>query len=100
MMKREVLEYIIVPPYERVSQVAASAERLKDYLSRRFPGYGFRIADFAPVGDDDEFCILPIMNFLNPDGRSIMCEPPSRWFMADIAQACREFDFTGKKFAA
>jgi len=100
MMKREVLEYIIVPPYERASQVAASAERLKDYLSRRFPGYGFRIADFAPVGDDDEFCVLPIMNFLNPDGRSVMCEPPSRWFMADIAQACREFDFTGNKFAA
>lgn len=99
-MTREVLEYIIVPPNERASEVAASAERLKDHLSRKFPGYSFKVSGFVPVGDEDEFCVVPVMNYLSPEGRSLMCEQPSRWFMADIAQACRDFDFKGSRFAA
>ncbi|MGI8390511.1 hypothetical protein [Brucella anthropi] len=99
-MTREVLEYIIVPPYERASEVAASAERLKDHLSRKFPGYSFKVSGFVPVGDEDEFCVVPVMNYLSPEGRSLMCEQPSRWFMADIAQACKNFDFTGSRCAA
>ncbi len=99
-MSREVLEYIIVPPYERASEVAASSERLKDHLLRKFPGYSFKISGFVPVGDEEEFCVLPIMNYLSPDGRSLMCEQPNRWFMADIAQACRDFDYTGNRCAA
>jgi len=99
-MTREVLEYIIVPPYERAAQVADSAERLKDHLTRKFPGYSFKISGFVPVGDEEEFCVLPIMNYLSPDGRSLMCEQPNRWFMADIAQACRDFDYTGNRCAA
>ncbi len=99
-MTREVLEFIIVPPYERAAEVAASSERLKDHLLRKFPGYNFRVSDFVPVGDEEEFCVVPIMNYLSPDGRSLMCEQPNRWFMADIAQACRDFDYTGNRCAA
>lgn len=91
-MSREVLEYIIVPPYERAAEVAASSAQLKDHLSRKFPGYSFKISDFVPVGDEEEFCVLPIMNYLDPDGRSVMCAEPSRWLMRDIAQACLEFE--------
>lgn len=99
-MAQEVLEFIIVPPYEKALQVSQASERLKDYLLRRFPGYGFKVSDFAPVGDEDEFCIVPIMNYLDPEGKMRMCEAPSRWFMLDIAQACREFDLTGNRYAA
>lgn len=100
-MNREVLEFIIVPPYEQRAAVAAAKERFEDYLARRFPGFKFRVGPFAPVGDDEMFCVLPIMNFLGEGGKSYMCEEPSRWFMRDIAQACSDFDLTGwRSFAA
>lgn len=99
--EREVLEFIIVPPFERRAAVAAVKERLEHHLICRFPGYGFKVGPFAPVGDDEEFCVLPIMNFLGDDGRSYMCLPPKRWFVQEIADACREFDVNGlRHFAA
>jgi hypothetical protein len=93
--EREVLEFIIVPPYEKRAAVAAAKDQLANYLERRFPGYQFRIGGFAPVGDEDAFCVLPLMNFLGDDGKSYMCEEPKRWFVQEIADACRKFDLKG-----
>lgn len=100
-IEREVLEFIIVPPYARRSEIFASKERMEAYLGNRFPGYGFKVARLGPVGDDEDFCILPIMNFLGDDGHSYMCSPPKPWFVCEIAAACREFDAQGRRsFAA
>ncbi len=90
--ERDVIQYIIVPPFEQRDKVIASKERLEHYLDNRFPGNSFKVARFAPIGDDLEFCVLPVMNFVGDDGNSYMCKEPKRWFMTDIAQACREFD--------
>lgn len=99
--EREVLEFIIVPPYEKRAAVAAAKDRLANYLERRFPGYRFKIGGFAPVGDEDAFCVLPVMNFLGDDGKSYMCEEPMRWFVREIANACQAFDLEGfRSFAA
>lgn len=99
--EREVLEFIIVPPFEQRAAVAAAKERFESYLANRFPGYSFRIGPFAPVGDEEEFSVLPIMNFPGDDGRSYMCTPPKRWFLQEIADACAGFDLKGKRsFAA
>ncbi len=92
-MNREVLEFIIVPPYEQRAAVAAAKERFEDYLCRSFPGYTFRIGPFAPVGDDDAFCVLPLMNFVDDEGKMRMCDEPSRWLLRDINQACQNFGF-------
>jgi hypothetical protein len=100
-MTREVLAFIIVPPFQQRAAVAAAKERFEDYLSRRFPGYDMKVGPFAPVGDDEDFCILPVMNYPGPNGESFMCEPPKRWFLQEIAAACQEFDLRGKRnFAA
>ncbi len=100
-IEREVLEFIIVPPFDQRAAVTAAKDRLENYLSQRFPGYAFKVGPFAPVGDDEEFCILPLMNFIGDDGNSYMCIPPKRWLLQDIANACREFDLKGlRHFAA
>lgn len=100
-IEREVLQFIIVPPYEQRAAVAAAKERMEDYLGRLFPGYRFKVGPFAPVGSGEEFCVLPIMNFLGDDGKSYMCDPPPRWFLQEIADACRLFDLKGlRHFAA
>lgn len=100
-IEREVLSFIIVPPFEQRAEVIAAKERFEDYLSRRFPGYDFTICPIVPVADDEEFCILPVMNYPGPDGKSYMCEPPRRWLLQDIASACVDFDLHGKRsFAA
>jgi hypothetical protein len=100
-IERDVLEFIIVPPFARRAEIHASKERMEAYMGNRFPGYSFKVAQFAPVGDDEEFCILPIMNFAGDDGASYMCVPPKPWFTAEIAAACRVFDQNGKRhFAA
>jgi hypothetical protein len=99
--EREVLEFIIVPPYEQREAVAAAKERLVNYLGRKFPGYSFKVGPFAPVGDEDCFCVLPVMNFLSADGKSYMCEEPKRWLLQEIASACSKLDLTGmRSFAA
>lgn len=100
-MSREVLEFIIVPPYEQRAAVAAAKERLENFLSHSFPGYSFKVGPFAPVGDEDRFCVLPLMNFVGDDGKSYMCEEPKRWLLQEIANACGRFDLEGKRsFAA
>ncbi len=90
--ERDVIQYIIVPPYEQRDKVVASKERLEHYLSDRFPGNSFTVARFAPIGDGEEFCVLPIMNFVGDDGSSYMCKEPKRWFIREVAQACWEFE--------
>jgi hypothetical protein len=92
-MTKEVLHFIVVPPFSKRSAVAAVKDRVENYLSRQFPGYEFTVGPFAPVGNDDAFCILPVMNFAGPDGKSYMCDPPRRWFIQEIAEACASFNF-------
>ncbi|WLS01710.1 hypothetical protein [Shinella oryzae] len=89
--EKEVLEFIIVPPYTRRAEIFAAKERMEAYLGNRFPGYSFKVARLGPVGDDDDFCVLPVMNFLGDDGRSYMCSEPKSWFVGDIAASCRSF---------
>lgn len=100
-MSREVLEFIIVPPFSKRAEVDAAKERLVAYLGYHFPGYTFKVARFVPVVDEDRFTVLPVMNFVGDDGKSFMCEQPRRWLIRDIADACAMFKLTGKKsFAA
>lgn len=100
-IERDVLEFIIVPPYARRSSIFASKERMEAYLRNRFSGYSFKVARLGPVGEDDDFCVIPIMNFFGDDGQTYMCNEPKPWLMAEIAAACREFDALGKQsFAA
>ncbi|MGO8422301.1 hypothetical protein ACC807_11245 [Rhizobium ruizarguesonis] len=98
--EREVLEFIIVPPFEQRAAVAAAKERFENYLGNRFPGYRFKVGPFAPVGDDEEFYVLPVMNFPGDDGENHMCTPPKRWFLSEIAEACRVFRASGARSLA
>ncbi|WJR66989.1 hypothetical protein QTA58_22835 [Neorhizobium sp. CSC1952] len=100
-MDREVLEFIIVPPFDRRHEITNSRERMEHYLGNRFPGYSFKLVAFAPVGDEDDFRVLPVMNFIDGEGVSRMCEEPKRWLLQEIGAACSEFELKGKRsFAA
>lgn len=91
MINKEVTEFIVVPPYERTAEVLRSKDRFKDYLARKFPGYVFNIVDFSPVGEDEDFHIIPSMMFMLPDGNLEMCEKPPRWLLREMASACQDF---------
>jgi predicted deacetylase len=86
MKHTAVMQFVIVPPFHKRDKIAAVEKRFAEYLTRRFRGYEFRIAGFAPVGDtdDDEFHVLPVMNFIDDEGRSRMCDEPQRWVMTEI----------------
>lgn len=100
-MSKEVLEFIVVPPFSKRAEVDATKERLIAYLGYQFPGYTFKIGPFVPVGDEDRFTVLPVMNFVGDDGKSRMCDEPKRWFLQEIANACASFELNGKRsFAA
>lgn len=100
MIEREVTEFVVVPPYAERHLVEAAKERMKHYLENRFPGYTFRIAQFAPVGDEGDFCVVPMIGFVGDDGKSRLCDQPKRWLVLDIQQACREFDWRGRQHCA
>lgn len=100
-IEQDVLEFIIVPPYARRSEIFAAKERMEAYLGNRFPGYSFKIARLGPVGDDEDFCVIPVMNFIDGEGVSRMCNEPKSWLIAEIGAACRAFDQNGTRhFAA
>ncbi len=96
MTSAEVLEFVIVPPYHQRDKVAAAAKSFSEFLRRRFRGYSFSVCGFAPVGhpDDEEYYVLPVMNFIDDEGCSRMCAPPQAWLISEIATACREFDLS------
>lgn len=100
MGNRDVVEFIIVPPFSRRDEIGRARERLQHFLSAKFPGYTFKVPGFVPVGEEDEFTVMPIMNFCGDDGKSYMCTPPKRWFVAEIAAACDEFDRDGRQGCA
>ncbi|MDQ1183557.1 hypothetical protein [Agrobacterium larrymoorei] len=92
MRENEVLEFIVVPPYHRRNEFAASEGSFVDFLKRRFRGYSFKIAGVAPIGGDDEgFHIFPVMNFVDDSGAMRMCEPVQPWFVREIEEACVEY---------
>lgn len=90
--EHDVLEFIIVPPYARRATTVASKERMEAYLGNRFRAYTFRVAAFAPVDGEDSFSVLPVMNFIDDEGRMLMCAEPRTWVMREIAAACDDFD--------
>lgn len=100
MRESDVKEFVVIPPEEQIESLLRSRERFVDYMTRRFPAYMFRVAPFVPIGDAEEFSILPIMNYVGDDGGSYACNPPCRWVMSEIAQACREFDEEGVRSSA
>ena len=88
----DVLEFIIVPPYARRATTVLERERMEFYLGNRFRAYTFRIAAFAPVGEEDVFNVIPVMNFVDDEGQMRMCAEPRSWVVREIADACQEFD--------
>lgn len=100
MSEREVLEFVIVPPYPKRHAIAASEAHFSDFLKRRFRGYSFRVAGVAPVGsdDDDSFHVIPVMSFTDDAGVMRMCEPPQSWIIAEISEACRQFSANKRRW--
>lgn len=91
MKQTEVLEFVVVPPYHKRHEIAASEASFTDFLRRRFRGYTFKIAGIAPVGDEDAYHAIPIMNFTDDEGNMRMCEPVQPWVLREIEDACTEF---------
>lgn len=91
MNQQEVSQFIIVPPLSRRDAIVRSREVFADYLGKQFPQYSFDVATIAPVQDEEDFGVIPIMNFVTPDGDSFMCKRAPRWIFIEIAAACRRF---------
>ncbi|MGR9476971.1 hypothetical protein [Rhizobium leguminosarum] len=91
-IEREVLEFVIVPPYNERDAICRAKERFTSYLIERFPGYDFKVVPVAPVDDGEDFNVIPVMSFIDDEGRMRLCVYPKLWFMAAIARACAEFD--------
>lgn len=91
MTQREVSHFLVVPPMKRLDEFVNCRDRLADWLGKRYPRYTFEVAGLAPIQDDERFVIIPIMNYVSPDGDSLMCAQPQAWLMNEIARACDEF---------
>lgn len=93
MKMKEVTEFFIIPPTEKRAKIVQSKEQFEDYLSRQFPGHIFHLTDTSPVFDEDEFTVMPLINHIDDEGKSRLCEKPSEDFINDIALSCWKFDF-------
>jgi len=86
-----VSQFIIVPPAGRSRDLVRCKELFKAHLMRQFPRYSFDVASVAVLEDDHHFVIIPIMNYVTPDGDSYLCQEPSRSVIAEISEACAGF---------
>lgn len=89
--QQDVTQFIVVPPLAKRQTVLERQKELLDYLGRVFPRFSFDITPLAPVSDEEDFIVFPIMNFVTPDGDSYMCRPLDPWIRSDIMQALRAF---------
>lgn len=89
--RREVSQFLVVPPMQLMPDLIRQRERFEDFLEGRFPGWSFDLCGLSPVSEDDEFYIIPIMNFITPDGDSYMCREIQPWVRSDILKVCREY---------
>lgn len=101
-MKRqaEVAQLIVVPPRQRSAELAANKEVFAAYMARRFPAFTFDLAKVSPIQDDEHFLIIPIMNYVTPDGDSYMCRSVPQWLLNEIAAACGDFQPGSKRMYA
>lgn len=97
MTPHDVSEFIIAPPLSRRQRIIRSRERLAHYLRGQFPEFEFRLIEMAPVGEDDDFVVLPVMNFVGDDGKSHMCKPVPTFTLVRIREALRQFERTSAK---
>lgn len=96
-MKRQVTTFVIIPPREMAIQVGAAKERIEARLSQEFVGYNFKMTEYMPLGDEDDFNVLPVMNVVNGDGKNAMCEKPEPEFIESIICACWAFEYSPQK---
>ncbi len=89
--QREVSQFIVTPPRVHMPRLMRERQQFEDYLEGRSPGWSFDLCGLAPVADDEDFCVIPIMNFATPDGDSYMCRPLQPWVRAEILVACRRY---------
>jgi hypothetical protein len=92
-MKRqqEVSQLIVVAPCNRRAELLQCRHLFTDYMAKRFPAFTFDLAGVSPIEDEDHFLIIPIMNYVTPDGDSYMCKPAPQWLLNEIAAACTDF---------
>ncbi|WP_172751204.1 hypothetical protein [Ensifer sp. LCM 4579] len=83
-------EFVIVPPEDMRESILAAADRLKAWLSGRFPGYRFRIETRPPLAGET-FQVIPIMNAGSNGDAIRMAEAPAPDLLAAIREACRGF---------
>ncbi|MCO4316313.1 hypothetical protein M8997_003885 [Phyllobacterium sp. 21LDTY02-6] len=100
MNQRQVGDFVIVAPFEKRAAASAQKDMFTAYLKRCFPKLNFAIAPFAPVDSAGGFSVIPIMGAVGGDGECSLCEPPSRWLIAEIIKACERFDLPEVRLAS
>ena len=96
-MSRPVTTFIVMPPEDIMSAVEASKEMFEAYLEMEFSGYEFKVVAPVQAFDGQDFMIMPIMNYVDVNGDSRLCEKPASWLMDDIYKTCRGFNFSYEK---
>lgn len=90
MSRRQVSEFVVVPPDHKIASTLNSAERFKAYLADAFPGYKFSLQPVAAF-EDDEFQVIPVMGKIGDQG-GYMCEYPDPALIRSIRDACEAFN--------
>lgn len=96
-MSKPVTTFIIMPPEDMVSAVMATKERFEAHLEMEFSGYEFKVVDPVQAFGGLDFVVMPIMNYVDANGDSRLCEKPEGLLMDNIYKTCRAFKFAPER---
>lgn len=93
MRLKEVTQFFIIPPADKRTIIVQSKEQFEDFMLRQFPGHIFHLTDISHNFEEDEFTVIPLINYIDGEGNSRMCEKPEQVLIDMIVTSCRKFDF-------
>ncbi|MFK4826022.1 hypothetical protein ACI0FM_14720 [Paenochrobactrum sp. BZR 588] len=96
-MSKPVTTFMIMPPQELSDAIKASKERLEAHLAVEFTGYEFKVIEPNEAFDGLEFIVLPLMNYIDDNGDSRLCDKPDSYLLEEIYTVCRGFNHSIKQ---
>lgn len=97
---RDVTHFVVVFPERLLRAGEAEQQLLLGAMQREYPHYRFDVFPGPPIGDEDEFSIIPVVGVAgggedsDPD-RVYMCKPLDPKVIPDLVRTLQTYEALG-----
>ncbi|MGN6548776.1 MAG: hypothetical protein ACTHJ3_02625 [Pararhizobium sp.] len=94
MAREEPTLFVVVLPTAKLEKVQIPADRILAALSDQFPDLMFAVAETWPIGEHDEFVVVPVTGEIGEWETMKICEDLPLGLLEEIKEACEMVDLS------